>query len=142
MIHPALTAAVNFVRAVRKHNTHSGSSGHGWFIFAAIVVIGLFWIGLYYWDRLRKQGKRQTDSSGSLFAELCTAHQLSRSERAILTQAARANRVEEPALLFVDPALSEQTLNTVATDPGQSQALAKQLFGGTPAETPADVTTA
>jgi len=141
MIYPALTAAANFVDAVRRHNT-SGSGGRGWLVFVAVAVIGLFCVGLYFWDRMRKQQNRRGGISGSLFAELCAAHQLGRSERAILTQAAQTSRVEDPALLFIDPVLFEKTLKTVATDPGQSRMLARQLFGGgTPAETPAEVTT-
>lgn len=142
MIHSVLIAVVDFTSAVRRHNSQSASSGHTKLLVAVVAAIAVFWIALYYWDRRRKQRKHQVDSSDSLFVELCDSHRFGRSERAVLTQAARTNGVEEPALLFVDPALFQRTLKTVATDPGQSQAMAEQMFGKTSATATDGVTTA
>ena len=67
----------------------------------AVTIIGIIWLATRL---LRARKRRNTNCAWRLFKDLCAAHALSYRDRQLLTQLAHEHRLEQPALLFVEPA--------------------------------------
>jgi hypothetical protein len=72
----------------------------GIIVGTATTLIGMFWLTTRL---LRARQKRSTNCPWQLFKELCAAHDLSYRDRQLLTQLAQQHRLEQPAMLFVEP---------------------------------------
>ncbi|MEX1098205.1 MAG: hypothetical protein WED34_19330 [Planctomycetales bacterium] len=98
-----------------------------WYLIAAVAGIALVWIGLYVWERIRKQLARRDATPLSLFRDLCAAHELGRNEQALLETVVERNRLEHPAVVFVAPALLREMAG--GGDAAEYARLARKLFG-------------
>ena len=77
----------------------------GWDILVGLLVlagIGVFVWFLSYAIRLQEKG-RGLPSPFGLFLQLCKAHQLRWSQRWLLWRLARAQRLRDPARVFLEP---------------------------------------
>ncbi len=93
-------------------------------------VVALAVGALFLWSKIR--GPLRTTgphASGDLMGELCDAHQLDRSERALLTHLSHARRLRQPANLFVDPTFLEQAAGGGDATARRYEALRQKLFG-------------
>ena len=106
-----------------------GSSSRNWYLVLAVVGIAVFGAGLYFWDKHRKSSGSGSDHPKSLFLELCSAHGLSRGERALLRDAAEQQGIAQPGLAFVDPRILEATASAAGEDAAAFGELRQRLFG-------------
>jgi hypothetical protein len=113
-------------RAVARYMRRSSSLSENWFLIVTLAGIVAFWIALYYWDQYRRRLGRPGGSPAALFQELCEAHQLDASERALLLQVVESHRLKQPAVVFVDP---QWLAATTAHDATACAGLARKLFG-------------
>ncbi len=84
---------------------------------------------------LNRQDKRRLyNNPRALFIALCRAHELGRMDCRLLRQLAKANDVEQPALLFLDPELFEAALSAPEFRRHQTaiEALIAKLFVNEP----------
>ena len=92
-----------------------------------VVVFSVLWLVARWSER-----RVRNDSSLGLFWTLANTHELSWSDRWLLWRLARAKRLPEPALLFLDPRLtspqSSHHLAPHSTD--RLKALRRRLFAG------------
>jgi hypothetical protein len=116
-------------RSAKRYSSQSSSLSNNWFLIAAILTIGALWFGLYYWDRYRKNLASKGDSPKSLFLELCRAHKLSRSERTVLLQIAEKSKLQNPAMIFVDPSVLRILSRSNGSNSELFSDLAGKLFG-------------
>lgn len=74
-------------------------------LITGLILLGAFAIGVLIlsWLLSRQERRRTYNSPQALFRELCRAHGLDRASRRLLAQLARWQRLEHPALLFVEP---------------------------------------
>jgi hypothetical protein len=82
-----------------------GDWSFGWMSVAAIAEVALaiivcLWVITVYFSTHRQ---RETNSPWRLFTDLCSAHKLSGRQRRMLKRLAREHRLEQPAMLFVEP---------------------------------------
>jgi hypothetical protein len=82
-----------------------GDWSFGWVGVASIAEVSLaiivcLWIITTYFSVHRQ---RESHSPWRLFVDLCSAHKLSLRQRRMLKQLARHHRLEQPAMLFVEP---------------------------------------
>lgn len=68
-----------------------------------VAAIGLTWWLYVQWKRYRE--RRQYHSPLGLFQELCDAHRLSRRQRTVLKSLMLAQRLDQPASMFLRPEL-------------------------------------
>ena len=117
-------------QATREYFKRSASPVEYWYLIILFLLIILFWVGAYYWDKYHKQWlTHQTDLEQLLFADLCRTHQLSADERTLLEYAADDHNRHHPALVFVDPAVLDLQANSAAENAPAFAALAVKLFG-------------
>ncbi len=108
-----------------------------------LILIGFFAVFIILWLVSRWSERRvRRDSSLGLFWTLAKAHSISWGDRWLLWRIARAKRMAEPALLFLDPRLtSPQCMHHLAAQSAaRLKALRRQFFFGIDraAEAPAD----
>lgn len=106
MFERAIIAAADLseaVKAMNRYSRRSGSIMDNWPIFAAFAAIVLFWAALHYWDRYRASRAGKSAAPQSLFDELCELHKLAKADRTLLAKAVAAQKLEQPAMAFVDP---------------------------------------
>ena len=89
-----------------------GSADAGSFEWQGLVVVGVLAavISLAYWfSRRWRQARAQQllSSPAHLLVELCNRHGLGRPAQNLLAGLAREQRLQHPALLFIDPRLWE-----------------------------------
>ncbi len=82
-----------------------GDWSFGWIGVASIAEVALAiivcsWVIIAY---LSAHKQREGDSPWRLFADLCSAHKLSRRQRRILKRLALEQQLEQPATLFIEP---------------------------------------
>jgi hypothetical protein len=90
----------------RVNGPRPGDWGFGW-LSVGIIAAGALAIILAAWVVLRWLSFREsnlTHSPWRLYQDLCAAHGLSHRERQLLLRLARGFRLEQPAVLFVEPA--------------------------------------
>ena len=69
-------------------------------VVATAIVLMIWFVMLL----LRYRARQTTHSPWQLFNELCAAHRMTQSERSLLRQLAKSLRLDQPAVLFVEPA--------------------------------------
>jgi hypothetical protein len=69
---------------------------------AAVLVLLATWVTL---RRLRQRERKTLNSPAKLLAELCQAHGLKHRQRQLLASLARQLNLQQPATLFIEPAL-------------------------------------
>lgn len=129
MLHWLLTANIDNFRAGRQYLRNTGGITDHWFLIVAVVTIIGFWVGLYYWDRHRKQVRRGGDTPKALFLELASVHRLSRADRSLLWNASEAAKLEQPATIFVNPDILAEISAGNREDAGAYEQLRERLFG-------------
>ncbi|MGE0607507.1 MAG: hypothetical protein AB7O62_10460 [Pirellulales bacterium] len=103
-----------------------------------VCLIGAFFVGLCFivWLVARlfddQQPKRPFYSRRKLWRALCRGHQLSRSERKLLSILSKRNRLKDPAILFLRPELFDLNHTEIAGDrkAAATAALKAKLFAG------------
>ena len=120
----------NFAREFQGRQTRLES---GYLTTGLVIVLGVA-VAVWLLSRVleRRDGRRPTDSSLSLFFTLCRAHRLRLSEWWLLWRVARDQKLKEPARLFLEP----ERLNPAHVNPvlrlrsAQLEALGARLFAG------------
>ena len=104
-----------------------GWEAAGIVIGAAVTIIGLAWLAMRF---LRSRQKKISHCPWRLFKDLCAAHELNYRDRQLLTQLARQHRLQQPAVLFVEPAWWDTDRLGAAWQRslGEVQALQERLF--------------
>ena len=100
------------------------------FLLAGVLVLVI--LGFWILSRLmaKQDRKRCFNSPKALFASLCEAHQLGRSERRLLKKLARQANLDPSARVFVDPTLfRRERLGDLQSYAPQVEALERKLFG-------------
>lgn len=133
---PAIPIAANIASTAEVSDSvnrwlrrSSSINESGIWIFIA-MAIAAFWFGLFFWGRLRKPWKQGMDREG-LFAQLCDLHQLSKSDRQLLRNVAKTQRIDQPALAFVNPNLLLKFAKSTPGAHSEVHQLANRLFGST-----------
>lgn len=88
-------------------------------LIGAGVLIGLGAVGWVAYQQFNPKNKK--DCPKALFRQLCKAHQLDWSEKALLTKLAQRHQLETPAEIFLTPACFE------VGDARANQALLQQI---------------
>jgi hypothetical protein len=91
----------------REFSKGSKSASDYWIVFSAVGLLVSGAAALFFWDRKREITVRDESTPESLFRELCNEHRLSPTERELLLKVVGSgpNRLEQPALVFVDPSI-------------------------------------
>jgi hypothetical protein len=103
---PVLLAAPGGYFSKLGNTFHQEGAIVGWeaagiIVGAAATIIGLAWLTMRL---LKSRQKRISHCPWRLFKDLCAAHELTYRERQLLTQLAHQHRLQQPAMLFVEPA--------------------------------------
>lgn len=117
----------SFSGGFRKNRAHIDSGDLVLLLTAFVVVFTVLWLVARWSER-----RVRNDSSLGLFWTLAKTHGVSWSDRWLLWRLARAKRIAEPALLFLDPRLtapqSSHHLAPQATT--RLKILRRRLFAG------------
>jgi len=124
-----LFAQTNLGRSFQRHSRNSKSIFANKSLILIVLGIGAVWAGLYYWDKWRKKNVAAKSSTDELFDELCQAHQLVKAERLLLSKVSEDRKLDDPALLFVNPELFSNSVRFSVSDEKRLESLAKKLFG-------------
>jgi hypothetical protein len=93
----------------------------------AIAVAGfLLWLAANRLEWLRLSRRQYSQSQEALFAELCQAHDLSRTDRRLLSQTIGDNG---SCSVFVDPRVIQQFAQNNPADAQHCLDLCRRLFG-------------
>jgi len=115
--------------SVSRSASRGGTLSDNLFLITWIGLIIAFWIGLYYFDQWRKSRSAMMGSAKSLFVELCKAHRLTRTERALMLRAAKVYNPAEPAAIFVDPRILSSCATLPKPDGPDYSLLRQKIFG-------------
>lgn len=97
---------------------------------AAIAVAGLLlWLAVNRLEWLRLKGRQYSQTQEALFAELCQAHDLSRTDRALLSLISQSIDASRPCCVFLDPRIIQQFAQNNPADAENSLDLFRRLFG-------------
>jgi hypothetical protein len=91
---------------VRANQPKPGDWAFGWGTVGVIAAVATM-IAVVIWlvtMLVRYRAQRTIHSPWQLFHDLCTAHGLNHGERSLVRQIARDLQLEQPAVLFVEPA--------------------------------------
>ena len=121
--------ATSFWQGAAEYLSGSKSPGNNLIFIAVGVLLALFWLSLYLWDRCGSRVPRGAFRAKPLFDELCQAHRLGRADRELLVRLADSRQVAEPALLFVNPVLLHDPANADAPLAPDVEKLLKRLYG-------------
>ena len=100
------------------------------FHLVVIAVAGLLlWLAInrVEWLQLARQQYSQTQQA--LFAELCQAHDLSRTDRTLLSQISQTTGVIPCCRVFIDPQVIQQFAQNNPADAENCLDLVRRLFG-------------
>jgi hypothetical protein len=100
-----------------------------WVWVVAAALIGLAWFALSRWNQYRAGDAKGKGSAKGLFADLASAHRLTRIERSLLSEAAAAQELRDPAMVFVDPQALRGLAASKDAKAAEFAALARKLFG-------------
>jgi len=99
-----------------------------WLLISATIVIGTVWLSLYLWENLQIKRKASAETPLGLFYDLCKTHRLSRTDINYLLKVVDEHAQEQPALVFIDPAILHTYANDGGTDSRYFEMLTKKLF--------------
>lgn len=114
---------------IARSSYHSTTMSDNLFLISWMGLIVAFWVGLYYFDKWRKNRSGLVGSAKSLFLELCRTHGLSRKERSLLLRAAKLYQPLEPAVIFVDPQILARCEKAPSPEKEGYAGLSAKLFG-------------
>ncbi len=118
-------------REVSGYMRRSGSASQNWYLILAILGFVLFWSLIALWDRYRSRYQEFLLSRPKmLFQELCDAHQLSRGDKTLLLNAANSHQLEQPATVFVDPAILQHLSQGKSSEAKAYTKIRKRIFPG------------
>jgi hypothetical protein len=119
--------------ADREGPARGGAEGSGWgdFVWAVLGVAalaGAVWLTRWV---IRRAPAAPAHDPNRLFAGLCQAHGLNRSDRRMLRRLARSRGLADPARLFVEPQFFEVPSSdpTLGSQAGCLNELRQRLFG-------------
>jgi hypothetical protein len=126
-----LLLAQNLGDGFRKFTQGSQSKSDYMFLFVVIGILMAGAVALFIWDRRRVQSVRAAETGESLFRELCNEHRLTRPESELLLRClgSGSDRLEQPALIFVDPTILRHYTEKGGSDAAGCRSLARKLFG-------------
>lgn len=122
-------ANVDMFREAARHMQRSGSWASNGILLGAVAVLLMFWGGLVWVDRIRKERLLARKSPLGLFTELCRMHHLSRSQRQLLAAAAPSSQPEALAQIFVDPSILRRLAERETDESPEFAELLQKLFG-------------
>ena len=93
------------------------------------VAGGLVWLAVSQILRLRSSWQRQAQSPVALFAELCQAHELTRSDRRLLADVSETVAAGECCRVFIDAKILQQFARANPDDAEDCRSLLQRLFG-------------
>jgi len=93
-------AAILAVKPPRPGDWSFGWAGVAAIAEFALAIIVCLWALKTY---ISVQRERNSNSPWHLFLDLCKAHKLSRRERNLLQRLAQQYRLDQPAMLFIEP---------------------------------------
>ncbi|WP_417380271.1 hypothetical protein [Gimesia sp.] len=99
-----------------------------WLLISASIVIGVVWLTLYLWENLQLQRKANSDTPQGLFYDLCKTHRLNRADINYLLKASDAHCHEQPAMIFIDPAILHSCSRQTDVDARYYELLEERLF--------------
>ena len=100
------------------------------FHLVVIAVAGfVLWLAVNRVAWLRLSRQQYSQSPQALFAELCQAHELSRSNRLLLSQISQTNGVNPCCRVFIDPQVIQQFAQNNPADADDCLDLVRRLFG-------------
>lgn len=115
-------------QSIQQGNTSSILSYYYFLlIITFILTITLFYLlHKYYWERY----SLSLDNPWNLFRELCTAHELTRSEQQILRYIAEEQHWDNPLPIFIEPLHLKSALNLKRFEKSQVliESLIEKLF--------------
>ena len=114
----------------RNFSRGSSSASDYVLFFLVIGLLAAAAVWLFFTDRRREQTVRDESTPESLFRELCHEHQLSPGEQELLLRivGTGTDRLEQPALVFVDPHILESRIARGGETAGL-RGLLQKLFG-------------
>ncbi len=96
----------------------------------AVTIAGfLLWLAANRLEWFRLARKQYSQSQDSLFAELCQAHNLSRSDRTLLALVAQTRGPQKNCCVFVDPRVIQEYAQNNPADAENCLDLRGRLFG-------------
>ncbi|QDT93833.1 hypothetical protein [Gimesia algae] len=99
-----------------------------WLLISGTIVIGVVWLVLYLWENLQLQRKANTDTPQGLFYDLCKTHRLNRADINYLLRASTTHCQEQPAMVFIDPAILHACTSQAGADARYYELLEERLF--------------
>ncbi len=124
-----LASTVEVSNSVNRWFRRSGSLSENLLWGTIALAIVALWVGLYFWDRARKPKKKTSQDREGLFNQLCDLHKLSKNDRQLLKQAARSQRIDPPALAFVNPRILLKFAEEEPQATLELKSLIDRLFG-------------
>lgn len=117
----------SFSGGFRRNRAQIDSSDVVLLLTGLVVVFSILWLVARWSER-----RVRNDSSLGLFWTLANTHEVSWSDRWLLWRLARAKRLAEPALLFLDPRLTspQSTHHLAPHSTARLRVLRRQLFAG------------
>lgn len=107
----------------------AGNSAGFWILIITVVGVVLVWGAIFGWDKWVTFRKRQRSTPSSLFNDLCRKHRLRRTDMQILGRVLAATPQQNPAIVFVNPAILTGYAEAHANEKTRCDALLKKLFG-------------
>ena len=103
--------------------------GTGQILLMVSVVLAVLFSGLMAVQLLRWKRQRDAHNPWALFRELCSAHHLKATDRRLLAQLAKGQKLQQPALLFVEPERFDTNRLANQSDAKPLQLIRDRLFG-------------
>jgi hypothetical protein len=124
-----LASTVEISSALNRWFRRSNSISENGIWILILMAIGTLWMGLYFWDRWRKPRRLPGLDREGLFTQLCDLHHLSNSDRQLLRTVAKTQRLDQPALAFVNPKMLLAFAESTPQATLEVRHLADRLFG-------------
>jgi hypothetical protein len=102
-------------------------------MFHLVVVAAaglLLWLAVNRAEWFRQSRQQYSQTQQALFTELCQTHDLSRSDRTLLSLISQSTAVNQSCRVFVDPQVIQQFAQNHPEDSEQCLNLVGRLFGG------------
>ena len=123
---------VALLAQVRVKEPKPGDWAFGWGTVAMIaavssVIVLVIWL-IMFWLRMREQ--RTVHSPWRLFHDLCGAHGFTHGEKSLVKQLARAQNLQQPGGVFVEPGWweSERLPPGLSSHFAELEKLRKRIF--------------
>jgi hypothetical protein len=119
-------AAALAVKPPRPGDWSFGWTGVASIAEVALAIIVCMWFFSTYFSAHRDRNRH---SPWQLFADLCNAHKLSRHDRHLLRRLAGQHRLDQPAMLFIEPSwFSAEKLGPAWGHRDELEKLRQRLF--------------